>query len=154
MGPGIGPAAAPPPLATLPPAHASLPAPPMQAAAAAPQYAAATVSSGPQPASMYGAPGGPTPVMLPPLHYQGLSASQPFGYGPPQGGVPQHGQTPPVPAQQGTVRGADAMDEDGDAPPAKRQKVAKLPGGQFYPEQDWISMHPVRSLLLPVVHVY
>lgn len=29
-----------------------------------------------------------------------------------------------------------------DMPPAKRQKVAKLPGGQYYPEADWISMHP------------
>jgi splicing factor 3A subunit 1 len=34
---------------------------------------------------------------------------------------------------------------DGEgAPPAKRQKVAKLPGGQYYPEQDWINLHPVR----------
>jgi splicing factor 3A subunit 1 len=33
-------------------------------------------------------------------------------------------------------------------PPAKRQKVAKLPGGQCYPEADWINMHPV-SVLFP-----
>ena len=31
-----------------------------------------------------------------------------------------------------------------DVPPAKRQRVAKLPGGQYYPEQDWINLHPVR----------
>ena len=37
------------------------------------------------------------------------------------------------------------MEGDADeVPPAKRQRVAKLPGGQYYPEQDWINMHPVR----------
>jgi len=47
----------------------------------------------------------------------------------------------------GIVRGAEEM-EGGteDVPPAKRQRVAKLPGGQLYPEQDWINMHPVRCL--------
>jgi splicing factor 3A subunit 1 len=35
-----------------------------------------------------------------------------------------------------------------DVPPSKRQRVAKLPGGQFYPEQDWINMHPVRLLFI------
>ena len=45
----------------------------------------------------------------------------------------------------GTVRPADQMEGDGDdVPPNKRQRVAKLPSGQFYPEQDWINMHPVR----------
>jgi len=37
------------------------------------------------------------------------------------------------------------MMEGGDAqevPPAKRQRVAKLPGGQLYPEADWVAMHP------------
>jgi splicing factor 3A subunit 1 len=33
--------------------------------------------------------------------------------------------------------------ESSDIPPAKRQKVARLPGGQYYPEQDWINLHPV-----------
>jgi splicing factor 3A subunit 1 len=32
---------------------------------------------------------------------------------------------------------------DGQAPSAKRQRVAKLPGGHLYPEQDWINMHPI-----------
>ena len=27
-------------------------------------------------------------------------------------------------------------------PPAKRQRVAKLPGGNLYREEDWIEMHP------------
>lgn len=46
------------------------------------------------------------------------------------------------------VRSADEMNggEEGGVPPAKRQKVAKLPGGAYYPEEDWINLHPVRSL--------
>jgi splicing factor 3A subunit 1 len=160
MGPGIGTAAAPAPLATLPPPPASLPAPP-HAAYTGP----ATVSSGPQPASAFAPPpammqppmgmpmggmqgmppmggmppqmgGMPPPmgmgmpgqpVMLPPLHFQGAGAPGGFGYAP----APQAGQ----------VRSADQMD-GADAPPAKRQKVAKLPGGQLYPEQHWLDMHP------------
>ncbi|THG92533.1 hypothetical protein EW145_g8684 [Phellinidium pouzarii] len=27
-------------------------------------------------------------------------------------------------------------------PAAKKQKIARLPGGQFYPEQNWIDLHP------------
>ena len=47
--------------------------------------------------------------------------------------------------QAGMVRSADEMMEGGasDLPPAKRQKVAKLPGGALYPEEDWVNMHPV-----------
>lgn len=49
--------------------------------------------------------------------------------------------------QAGVIRSADEMEGSGgdELPPAKRQKVAKLPGGQLYPEADWISMHPVSS---------
>lgn len=141
IGPGIGPAAAPPPLATLPAAPASLPPPPQPAASGA--YSAATVSSGPQPASAY-----PTqPVMLPPLHYQGLDAAQPFGYQPPAGGMHllRMGANGALQGPQaGMVRSADEMDGAVDEiPPAKRQRVAKLPGGALYPEADWIAMHPV-----------
>ncbi|KDQ59456.1 hypothetical protein JAAARDRAFT_191976 [Jaapia argillacea MUCL 33604] len=150
IGPGIGPVAAPPPAMTsLPPPPVSLPAPPQQA----PGYSAATISSGPQPASMPLAQ--PTPVMLPPLHYQGLGASQPFGYQPPQQtsmspsmpmGMSPAGRMGAVgtPPQTGMVRSADEMEGGGgdEMPPAKRQKVAKLPGGQLYPEADWIAMHP------------
>ncbi|CAA7267643.1 unnamed protein product [Cyclocybe aegerita] len=146
IGPGIGPAIAPPPLTTLPPAHASLPAPPSGASGA---YSAATVASGPQPASMYNAQ---PPVMLPPLHYQGMDAAQPFGYQPAPGGAAPGMHPTRVAAlaaansviqsvQAGMVRSADEM-EAGEEPPAKRQKVAKLPGGALYPEEDWISMHP------------
>jgi len=44
-------------------------------------------------------------------------------------------------AQAGMVRSADEM-EGNEVPPAKRQRVAKLPGGNLYPEADWIAMHP------------
>jgi splicing factor 3A subunit 1 len=149
MGPGIGPASVPPPMATLPPAPASLPAPPQATSSSSSgAYSAATVSSGPQPASLYSNQN--PPVMLPPLHYQGLDAAQPFGYQPP----PQTAISPPgmhpsrlaaLAAGPGVVRSADKM-EGVEEQPAKRQKVAKLPGGQCYPETDWINMHPVGCL--------
>jgi len=149
IGPGIGPAAVPPSLTSLPPAPSSLPAPPTNSGA----YTAATVSSGPQPASMYNAQ---PPVMLPPLHYQGMDAVQPFGYQPAPGAAP--GMHPTRMAalaaansviqsvQAGMVRSADEMEDGDEIPPAKRQKVAKLPGGALYPEEDWIAMHPVRRI--------
>ncbi|VDC07888.1 unnamed protein product [Peniophora sp. CBMAI 1063] len=148
IGPGIGPAAVPPPMAAPPPV--ALPNKPVGASThSAPAYEAATVSSGPQPASMY--PNAPPPVMLPPLHYQGLESAQPFGYQPPVGVAPSP-RPPPAfsppgtnsnstPVGAGMVRGADEMDQD-SIPPAKRQRVAKLPGGQYYPESDWINLHP------------
>ncbi|KAI9433982.1 Pre-mRNA splicing factor PRP21 like protein-domain-containing protein [Lactarius indigo] len=145
IGPGIGPAAAPPPLASVPSAL-PIPPKPVDVVSKDPSFTAATISSGPQPASIYPTPA--PPVMLPPLHYQGLDSAQPFGYQPPPGRVPPP-FTPPVagvapPANAtGTVRPADQMEGDADdIPPAKRQRVAKLPGGQYYPEQDWINMHP------------
>ena len=100
--------------------------------------------------------------MLPPLHYQGLDAAQPFGYQPPPAmypgrmpGVPGAPGVPGVPPQQppqqqmqpqvGQVRSADEMDgADENMPPPKRIKVPKLPPGQYYPEQEWINMHSVR----------
>ncbi|KAH7889771.1 Pre-mRNA splicing factor PRP21 like protein-domain-containing protein [Phlebopus sp. FC_14] len=145
IGPGIGPAAAPPPsITSLPPAPASLPAPPAQAATSSnPAYSAATVSSGPQPASVY--PNQQPPVMLPPLHYQGLDAVQPFGFQPPPPGMhPARMAAGAVgtPPQAGMVRSADEMEGLEEQPQIKRQKIAKLPGGALYPEADWISMHP------------
>lgn len=146
IGPGIGPASAPPmPLAKLP-APPSLPQVPSQATGA---YSAATVSSGPQPASVYQPQ--PTPIMLPPLHYQGPHAAQPFGYQPPPVGAP----TNLIP-QTGMVRTADQMNgetQGTDLPPAKRQKVAKLPGGQYYPEADWINLHSVSTFGQHFCHV-
>ena len=112
-----------------------------------PLFTAVTISLGPQPASIYPTPS--PPVMLPPLHYQGLDSAQPFGYQPPPRRVPAPFTPPaagPPPANAtGTVRAVDQMEGDAeDVPLAKRQRVAKLPGGQYYPEQDWINMHPVR----------
>ncbi|KAF8448033.1 Pre-mRNA splicing factor PRP21 like protein-domain-containing protein [Boletus edulis BED1] len=143
IGPGIGPAAAPPPpMTTLPPAPASLPAPPIQAAGSAshPGYSAATVSSGPQPASVYS--NQPPPVMLPPLHYQGPDAVQPFGFQPPLPGMHPSRMTSVTGPQTGMVRSADEMEGLEEQPQIKRQKIAKLPGGALYPEADWIGMHP------------
>ena len=92
----------------------------------------------------------PAPVVLPPLHYQGPNAPQPFGYQPPpHASPPGIGGMPPP--QTGMIRSADQMDGGSpmDLPPAKRQKVAKLAGGQYYPENDWINMHPVRKITSP-----
>ncbi|KAH8117529.1 Pre-mRNA splicing factor PRP21 like protein-domain-containing protein [Phellopilus nigrolimitatus] len=162
-GPGIGPSVGPGVTPSLPPPPASLPAPPRPitstpGVAADPAFAAATVSAGPQPASMYSAQA--APVMLPPLHYQGLDAAQPFGFQPPPtaagaaaGMHPSRlaalAGTPPLPlpgAQVGMVRTAEQMEGaegGGDGvPPAKKQKVGRLPGGQFYPEQHWMELHP------------
>lgn len=169
IGPGIGPAVGPSSISSLPPPPPSLPAPPRQAAAASgaqpvpdAAYNAATVSAGPQPATIFaGAPVAAAPVMLPPLHYQGHDASQPFGYQPPPAPVAvppgMHPSRlanlaagPPGVPQVGMVRSADQMEgvEGSDIPPAKRQKVARLPGGQYYPEQDWINLHPVSTVLM------
>ncbi|KAJ3767491.1 Pre-mRNA splicing factor PRP21 like protein-domain-containing protein [Lentinula raphanica] len=144
IGPGIGPSAVPAPLTSLPPPHASLPPPPQ--ASTNPAYSTATISSGPQPASAYQTP----PVMLPPLHFQGIEATQPFGYQPPAAPGMHPSRVAALAAangvlqsQAGMVRTADQMEgvED-DVPPAKRQKVNKIPGSQLYSEEDWIGMHP------------
>lgn len=114
--------------------------------------------------------GGQPPVMLPPLHYSGVDPSQPFTYqpsgGPGQppmgamgmhpsrlanlaGGGPMGPPQPPQP-QAGMVRSADQMMMDGNGtpgedgvPPAKRQRVQRLPGGQYYPEETWTEWHKV-----------
>ena len=78
IGPGIGPAAAPPPPITPSLAPVSLLAPPTQTQTANPAFSAVAVSSGPQPASASQRP----PVILPPLHYRGLDAAQPSGFQP------------------------------------------------------------------------
>ncbi|KAF7295109.1 hypothetical protein MIND_01049300 [Mycena indigotica] len=144
IGPGIGTAAAPPPLSSsLPAPPASLPAPPASQPGA---YPAATISSGPQPSSAY-----PPPVMLPPLHYQPMDSAQPFGYQPPPPGQSMHPSRAAalaaangvLAAQAGQVRTADEMEgATDDIPPAKRQRVAKLPNGQLYSEADWLTSHP------------
>jgi splicing factor 3A subunit 1 len=164
-GPGIGPSIVPPPI------DITSAQPPRPAMAAGP----GTISSAPQPASM-GPPMGMSmqaaPVALPTLHYQGMNAASTFGYqpppppgGPPMGmmqrpGMPgappgMYGGVPPQgPGGQmaGSIRSADEMNEGEESSEqlAKRQRVAKLPAGHLYPEQNWIDMHPVRALYLPV----
>ena len=66
---------------------------------------------------------------------------------------PQQQQMPQGGPQAGMVRSADEMMEGADenAPPAKRVKVPELPAGQYYTEQDWINMHPVRVPQLSLV---
>lgn len=140
----------PPPITSLPPPPASLPAPPTS-------LPGATISSGPQPSAMPSGYPGQTPVSLPPLHYQGLNAPQPFGYQPPPPGMGMPMMHParmaalggppgPSVPVAGVVRSADEMTGADDDPVtlAKRQRVEKLPGGHLYPEQNWIDMHPVR----------
>jgi splicing factor 3A subunit 1 len=83
--------------------------------------------------------------MLPPLHYNPMAPSP--GYGGFPGGPPMSGMSP-APPPQGVVRSADEMTNGEDTvPPAKRQRVQKLPNGHLYPEQDWINMHPVSIFL-------
>jgi hypothetical protein len=79
-----------------------------------------------------------------------MDAAQPFGYQPPAPGMHPTRMAAlaaangALQAQTGMVRSADEMEGGVDEmPPAKRQRVAKLPGGQLYPEEDWIAMHPV-----------
>ena len=84
--------------------------------------------------------------MLPTLHYQGLNSPQPFGYTPPISRSDALAAANSA-IQAGMVRNADQMEGTEEVPPAKRQRIAKLPGGALYPEDDWIGMHPVRVSL-------
>lgn len=93
-----------------------------------------------------------------------MDAAQPFGYqpAPPGSVVAPPGMHPSriaaltagggmgTPPQIGQVRSADEMEGVDEMPPAKRQKMAKLPGGQLYPEADWISYHPVSAFSLEI----
>ena len=56
------------------------------------------------------------------------------------GGPGMHPPGAGAPFQAGMIRTADQMEVD-DIPPAKRQRVVRLPN-HMYSEQDWISMHP------------
>jgi splicing factor 3A subunit 1 len=79
--------------------------------------------------------------MLPPLHYQGMDTAQPFGYQPASNSAAPPTMHPSRMAalavnnviqsvQAGMVQSANEMEgTPDDIPPAKRQKVVKLPGG-------------------------
>ncbi|KAE9406457.1 hypothetical protein BT96DRAFT_915412 [Gymnopus androsaceus JB14] len=90
--------------------------------AAIPAYLTATVSSGPQPASAYQTP----PVMLPPLHFQGVDPTPGVAALAAANGVLQ--------SQAGVVRTADQME---GAKGELRSPVVKS-----YSEEDWIGLHP------------
>jgi len=119
MGPGMVPGMH----GSLPPPPPGLPANPLTGAFTAMGPPGAQV--GPPPAF-----GQPPPMMLPPLHYPPVGAGGPQAYM----GMP--------PQMAGTVRSADEMGGEMQMPPAKRQRIARLPDGQYYPEQDWINLHP------------
>ncbi|PVG00197.1 hypothetical protein CPB86DRAFT_805903 [Serendipita vermifera] len=148
IGPGIGPAATPAPIG-LPAPPASLPVNPTTLKGEA-AYVPPTASTQPQPSSsaiFSLVPGQQQPVVLPPLHYQGLSSSLPFSYTPPPAGSPSRGTptgTKPTPAVAGTVRSAEEMLE-GDpsgGPAHKRPRVGRMPDGSLYPEDTWLSYNP------------
>ena len=148
MGPGIGPAVV-PATSSLPPPPPSLPLPPNPTVATSDAgFTAATVSAAPQPSvPIFNlAPGQAAPVVLPPLHYQGLTAAQPFGYAPPPPGMhPARlaalgGPPPPV---AGTVRSADEMMADSQFGAVQRPRVQRQPDGALWPERNWIAYHPV-----------
>jgi splicing factor 3A subunit 1 len=147
IGPGIGPSATPAPI-SLPPPPASLPMNPNTLVGET-AYAPPTSSNQPpSSASIFSlVPGQQQPVVLPPLHYQGLS-SLPFSYTPPATGSPSRGTptgTKPSTGVAGTVRSAEEMLE-GDpsgGPVHKRPRVGRMPDGSLYPEDTWLSYNPV-----------
>lgn len=148
MGPGIGPAVV-PATTSLPPPPPSLPLPPNPVVAAGDGgFTAATVSAAPQPSvpAFNLAPGQAAPVVLPPLHYQGLAASQPFGYAPPPPGMHPTRIAAlggPPPSLAGTVRSADEMMADGQFGVVQQPRVQRRPDGTLWPEETWIAYHPV-----------
>ncbi|KAG8866315.1 SF3a splicing factor complex subunit, partial [Serendipita sp. 405] len=110
MGPGIGPAVTPVPL-TLPVPPTKLPSNPADMTSN-PAFSTAGVPIPQPPTPMYTlAPGQLPPVVLPPLHYQGLGSAQPFGYTPPPPGMhPSRATALAKPAGvAGTVRSAEEM---------------------------------------------
>lgn len=134
IGPGIGPSVG---ATSLPPPPPSLPMPP-QMPNQMPNIQAGMMP--PQQPGMFA-----QPLMLPPLHYQ-PNTLPPYGFQPgrPMNAPMNAYAPPPPPPPTGVIRSADEMatGDDQDVPPAKRQRVAKLPGGHLYPEQDWINTHP------------
>ncbi|KAE9386996.1 hypothetical protein BT96DRAFT_1081690 [Gymnopus androsaceus JB14] len=86
--------------------------------------------------------------MLPPLHFQGVDPTMGFGFQSAPGIHPSRvaalvAANNVLQSQAGVVRTADQMEgvED-NIPPAKRQKVNRVPGSQIYSEEDWIGLHP------------
>ncbi|KAF9521059.1 hypothetical protein BS47DRAFT_1370221 [Hydnum rufescens UP504] len=135
IGPAIGPSINPIATSSLPPPPISLPQNPNTLAAQGGNaYAGAVISAEPQPPSVY--MGG--------MHHP-LPLTPTFG-GPPTGpGVPL-GMHPSRLAALGGLptRPADGAPEA--EPVAKRPRIER-PEGHYYPEEDWISMHPAAIVL-------
>lgn len=176
-GPGIGPSIAPPPMSipsisaplnplggTTKTSTAQSMAPPMSIPNGPTPVALPTLHyQGMNAHSTFGyQPPPPPPSGVPPMGPPGMGVG--MGMGPPR--MPgMHGGPPPgmygapgAPGQlAGTIRNVDEM-HDGEEPSneqlAKRQRVAKLPGGHLYPEQNWIDMHPVRLSFLCRLVIY
>ncbi|KAH9014441.1 hypothetical protein EDB85DRAFT_2157407 [Lactarius pseudohatsudake] len=113
----------PPPLASAPPAL-PIPPKPVNVVSKDPSFTAATISSGPQPASIRSGTS-----LLPdayPLH----SPHQRRGRHPPPMLRARCAPQIKWKATRTTSLLRNASEH-----------VAKLPGGQYYPEQDWINMH-------------
>ena len=132
VGPSIGPSMGPgsSQTSTIPPVlPPSLPPNPVTGAG----YAGASISSGPQPASLPLYPGFQPGYSLPSM--PGYPGS--YGGGPPVDGLmagmhPSRLAALGAPGVAGVTRSADEMG-GADAPPAKRPKMEKLPEGQYYP---------------------
>ncbi|KAG8883112.1 SF3a splicing factor complex subunit [Tulasnella sp. 331] len=159
-GPGIGPAVGPaaPPIPAQP--NPALAPPPVLPSSlpANPAYAAATISSGPQPASSsFGVSYPPPPPSAFPLPPNPMMQQGGFGAPPPPtpmgAGVTMHpsrlAQLQGVSSDPGTASGIgmtrsaeEMMGGDDGSPAMKRARVQKLPDGQYYPESDWINFHP------------
>ncbi|KAF8321656.1 hypothetical protein DL93DRAFT_2093642 [Clavulina sp. PMI_390] len=140
IGPAIGPSMV--PNLPVPPIPAPVPIPAFEQQLPNPAYAGAVISSGPQPASappMYGGPTGmftPAPAPMP-------GAAAPPGIHPSRlaamGGAPGSGGASPV---SGVVRTADEAQMDAEPSMGTKRPRIERPEGHFYPEEDWLSMHP------------
>ncbi|KAG8984813.1 SF3a splicing factor complex subunit [Tulasnella sp. JGI-2019a] len=161
-GPGIGPAVGPaqPPVQTQPNSALAPPLALPSSLPANPAYAAATVSSGPQPASSsFGVSYPPPPPSAFPLPPNPMMQQGGFGM-PPQSPVPMGVGATMHPSRLAQLQGGPGADSgtssgigmtrsaeemmggDDGSPAMKRPRVQKLPDGQYYPEADWINFHP------------
>jgi len=143
IGPSIGPSIP----SSLPPPPISLPQNPTTLPSSS-EYAGAVISAGPQPASASG------PVMYHPLPPT-PAAFVPPGVGMGMGGMgmgvgmPAMGPPPGMHPSRLAALGAGGAglptrpaEDMADMPAPKRQRIEKLPEGHYYPEQDWINLHP------------
>jgi len=160
IGPSIGPSIP----SSLPPPPISLPQNPTTLPSSS-EYAGAVISAGPQPASASGPammyhPLPPTPAAFVPsaVGMGGMGGpGMGMGMGMPAMGPPP-GMHPSRLAALGAGAGAGLptrpAEDMGDQPTAKRQRIERLPEGHYYPEQDWINLHPdpiSLSIQLPTV---